>query len=328
MSTTGKQITDEHAASNQMISEHLSSEHTTTKQELQKQEQKAAMRVSTVSIVVNVALSMLKLIAGLVASSGAMVSDAIHSASDVFSTVIVMIGVHISGKQADDEHPYGHERMECVAAIILAVMLALTGVAIGSAGLKNIVSGDYASLTVPGVLALWAAVISIVVKEWMFHYTMHTAKTIKSGALKADAWHHRSDALSSVGALIGIAFARFGFPIMDSVASVVICIFILKAAYDIFKDAVDKMVDRACDAETVEAMKQLIGSIDGVEGVKVVNTRLFGSRIYLDVVIEADGQKTLEEAHDIARNVHDAIEEKFVDVKHCMVHVDPKKTEA
>ena len=326
MSTTGKQITDEHAASNQMISEHLSSENTTTKQELQKQEQKAAMRVSTVSIVVNVALSMLKLIAGLVASSGAMVSDAIHSASDVFSTVIVMIGVHISGKQADEEHPYGHERMECVAAIILAVMLALTGV--GSAGLKNIVSGDYASLTVPGVLALWAAVISIVVKEWMFHYTMHTAKTIKSGALKADAWHHRSDALSSVGALIGIAFARFGFPIMDSVASVVICIFILKAAYDIFKDAVDKMVDHACDAQTVEAMKQLIGSIDGVEGVKVVNTRLFGSRIYLDVVIEADGQKTLEEAHDIARNVHNAIEEKFVDVKHCMVHVDPKKTEA
>ena len=328
MSTTGKQITDEHAASNQMISEHLSSEHTTTKQELQKQEQKAAMRVSTVSIVVNVALSMLKLIAGLVASSGAMVSDAIHSASDVFSTVIVMIGVHISGKQADDEHPYGHERMECVAAIILAVMLALTGVGIGSAGLKNIVSGDYASLTVPGVRALWAAVISIVVKEWMFHYTMHTAKTIKSGALKADAWHHRSDALSSVGALIGIAFARFGFPIMGSVASVVICIFILKAAYDIFKDAVDKMVDHACDAGAVEAMKQLIGSIDGVEGVKVVNTRLFGSRIYLDVVIEADGQKTLEEAHDIARNVHDAIEEKFVDVKHCMVHVDPKKTEA
>ena len=328
MSTTGKPITSEHAASKQTVNEHASGKHTTTKQNLQKQEQKAAMRVSTVSIVVNVVLSLLKLIAGLVASSGAMVSDAIHSASDVFSTVIVMIGVHISGKQADEEHPYGHERMECVAAIILAVMLALTGVGIGSAGIKNIVSGDYANLAVPGALALWAAVISIVVKEWMFHYTIHTAKKIKSGALKADAWHHRSDALSSVGALIGIAFARFGFPIMDSVASVVICVFILKAAYDIFKDAVDKMVDHACDAETVEAMNQLIGSIDGVEGVKVVNTRLFGSRIYLDVVIEADGQKTLEEAHDIARNVHDAIEEKFVDVKHCMVHVDPKKTEA
>ena len=151
---------------------------TTGKQDLQKQEQKDAMRVSTVSIVVNVVLSIVKLIAGLVASSGAMVSDAIHSASDVFSTIIVMIGVHISGKQADEEHPYGHERMECVAAIILAVLLALTGVGIGSTGLKNILSGDYASLAVPGMLALWAAIISIAVKEWMFHYTMHTAKMI------------------------------------------------------------------------------------------------------------------------------------------------------
>lgn len=323
MSTTGKQIT-----SKQTATEYADSRQITSKQDLQKQEQKDAMRVSTVSIVVNVVLSLLKLVAGLVASSGAMVSDAIHSASDVFSTIIVMIGVHISGKQADEEHPYGHERMECVAAIILAVLLALTGVGIGSTGLRNILSGDYAGLAVPGMLALWAAVISIAVKEWMFHYTMHTAKKIRSGALKADAWHHRSDALSSVGALIGIAFARFGFPIMDSVASVVICVFILKAAYDIFKDAVDKMVDHACDTETVDAMKQLISGIDGVEGIRWIKTRLFGSRIYLDVVIEADGQKTLEEAHDIARHVHDAIEQSFVDVKHCMVHVDPKKTVA
>ena len=324
--TTGEQITSKHAASEQKANEHAESRLTTNKQDTQKQEQRDAMRVSTVSIVVNVVLSLLKLIAGLAASSTAMVSDAIHSASDVFSTIIVMIGVHISGKQADEEHPYGHERMECVAAIILAVLLALTGAGIGSNGLNSILSGDYAGLAVPGMPALWAAVISILVKEWMFHYTIHTAKKIRSGALKADAWHHRSDALSSVGALIGIAFARFGFPVMDSVASVVICVFILKAAYDIFKDAVDKMVDHACEAETVDAMKQLISGIDGVEGIHWIKTRLFGSRIYLDVVIEADGQKTLEEAHDIARHVHDAIEQNFVDVKHCMVHVDPKKT--
>lgn len=299
---------------------------TTVKQDIHVQQEKDAMRVSTVSIVVNLVLSVLKLIAGIVASSGAMVSDAIHSASDVFSTVIVMIGVHISGKKADEDHPYGHERMECVAAIILSVLLALTGLGIGSAGLRNIVSGDYANLTVPGMLALWAAVISIVVKEWMFHYTMHTAKRIKSGALKADAWHHRSDALSSVGALIGIAFARFGFPIMDSVASVVICVFILKAAYDIFKDAVDKMVDHSCDVKTMEEMLQLISTVNGVEGIRWMKTRLFGSRIYLDVAIEADGSKTLEEGHDIAKHVHDAIEEHFSDVKHCMVHVDPRRT--
>lgn len=294
------------------------------KQEIQSE--KVAMRVSTISIIVNLALSVLKLIAGIVASSGAMISDAIHSASDVFSTIIVMIGVHISGKKADEEHPYGHERLECVAAIILAVILALTGLGIGSTGIRNIVSGSYADLTVPGMLALWAAVLSIAVKEWMYHFTVHAANKINSGALKADAWHHRSDALSSIGALIGIAFARFGFPIMDSVASVVICVFILKAAYDIFKDAVDKMVDRSCDVKTMEKMLVAIQGTEGVEGIGWMKTRLFGAKVYLDVVIEADGNKTLTEAHDIAQRVHDTIERDFPEVKHCMVHVDPKRT--
>jgi cation diffusion facilitator family transporter len=215
--------------------------------------------------------------------------------------------------------------MECVAAIILAVLLALTGGGIGYTGLKNIISGDYAALAVPGRMALWAAILSIIVKEWMFHYTMHTAKKIRSGALKADAWHHRSDALSSVGALIGIGFARLGFPIMDSVASVVICIFILKAAYDIFKDAVDKMVDHACDADILEEMKQVICQIQGVENIRWMKSRLFGSRIYLDVAIEVEGSKSLEEAHEISSRVHHAIEQNFSDVKHCMVHVDPKE---
>lgn len=286
--------------------------------------EKVAMKVSTISIIVNIALSLLKLAAGIIASSGAMISDAIHSASDVFSTIIVMIGVHISGKKADAEHPYGHERLECVAAIILAVILALTGLGIGSAGIRNIISGDFAHLVVPGMLALWAAVISIVVKEWMYHFTVRAADKINSGALKADAWHHRSDALSSIGALIGILFARFGFPIMDSVASVVICVFILKAAYDIFKDAVDKMVDHSCDVKTMEQMLVVIQKIDGVEGIGWMKTRLFGAKIYLDVVIQADGNKTLTEAHAIAQRVHDAIEKEFPAVKHCMVHVDPK----
>ena len=286
--------------------------------------EKVAMKVSTISIIVNIALSLLKLAAGIIASSGAMISDAIHSASDVFSTIIVMIGVHISGKKADAEHPYGHERLECVAAIILAVILALTGLGIGSAGIRNIISGDFAHLVVPGMLALWAAVISIAVKEWMYHFTVRAADKINSGALKADAWHHRSDALSSIGALIGILFARFGFPIMDSVASVVICVFILKAAYDIFKDAVDKMVDHSCDVKTMEQMLVVIQKIDGVEGIGWMKTRLFGAKIYLDVVIQADGDKTLTEAHAIAQRVHDAIEKEFPAVKHCMVHVDPK----
>ena len=204
--------------------------------------EKVAMKVSTVSIVGNVLLSAFKLLAGVLASSGAMVSDAIHSASDVISTVVVIIGIRLSGKASDKEHPYGHERMECVAALLLAVVLFLTGIGIGYYGIRNILSGNYEELAVPGALALVAAILSIVVKEWMFWYTKIYAKRVNCGALMADAWHHRSDALSSVGSFIGIFGARLGFPVMDSVAGVAICIFIVKAAYDIFKDAIDKMV--------------------------------------------------------------------------------------
>ncbi|MCI8591156.1 MAG: cation transporter [Lachnospiraceae bacterium] len=285
--------------------------------------EKTVMRISTVSIAVNLILSVGKLLAGVLSRSGAMVSDAIHSASDVFSTIIVMVGIHLSEKKADAEHPYGHERMECVAALLLAVVLAMTGGGIGINGVRNIVSGSYADLAVPGRLALVAAVLSIVVKEWMYHYTVRAARKIRSAALKADAWHHRSDALSSVGALIGIAFAQLGYLVMDSAASVVICLFILKAAYDIFRDAVDKMVDHACDPGVTNKMRETIIGTEQVQGIRWMKSRLFGSRIYLDVAIEVAGDMPLSAAHEVAAVVHHRIEQEYPDVKHCMVHVDP-----
>lgn len=284
---------------------------------------KTAMRVSTVSISVNIGLSLLKLTAGIIAKSGAMVSDAVHSASDVFSTIIVMIGVTIAGKHPDKEHPYGHERLECVASILLAVVLALTGLGIGRNGLQNIMAGNYEELAIPGILALAAACISIAVKEWMYWYTRSAAKKINSGALMADAWHHRSDALSSVGAFAGILGARLGFPVLDSVASLVICLFIEKAAYDIFKDAIDKMVDKSCPDETIQEMEKIIMECSGVKAVDELKTRLFGAKIYVEVEIAADPSLTLNVAHEIAESVHDAIEGNFADVKHCTVHVNP-----
>lgn len=285
--------------------------------------EKVAMKVSFVSVATNLALSVFKLIAGIVAHSGAMISDAIHSASDVFSTFVVMVGIKISSKASDKEHPYGHERMECVAAIILATILAITGLGIGySAGL-NIISADYDKLAVPGILALAAAVISIAVKEWMFWYTKFHAKKIDSSALMADAWHHRSDALSSIGALIGIAGARLGFPLMDSIASLVICFFIEKAAYDIFKDAVDKMVDKACDEDMEKKLRDCALAQMGVLGVDLLRTRVFGNKIYVDIEISTNGNETLREAHMIAERVHDSIEQNFSKVKHIMVHVNP-----
>ena len=282
-----------------------------------------AMKVSAVSITVNLALSLLKLLAGLFAKSGAMISDAVHSASDVFSTLVVIVGVKLAGKKPDKEHPYGHERMECVASVILAVVLAATGFGIGMSGIEKITSQDSAELAVPGALALVAAVVSVIVKELMFHYTKRAANKINSGALMADAWHHRSDALSSVGSFAGILGARMGFPVLDPLASVIICVFIEKAAIEIFRDAVDKMIDKACDEEQVEKMRSVILSTEGVLGIDELKTRLFGSKIYVEVEILMDAGKTLVEAHDTAEQVHDAIEEAFPEVKHCMVHVNP-----
>lgn len=285
--------------------------------------EKVAMKVSKVSIIANLALTILKLAAGVIAHSGAMISDAIHSASDVFSTIVVIIGIKISGKASDKDHPYGHERMECVAAIVLATILAATGLGIGYTAVEKIAGGNYANLVVPGMMALVAAILSIVMKEGMYQYTRVYAKKIDSGALMADAWHHRSDALSSVGALIGIAGARMGFPILDPVASVVICFFIEKAAYEIFMDAVDKMVDKACDEEVEAELTECALSQEGVQGVDLLHTRVFGNKIYVDIEIRVDGEMRLRDAHGIAEHVHDAIEKNFPKVKHIMVHVNP-----
>ncbi len=287
-------------------------------------DQKIAMRVSGISIAVNLLLSVGKLLAGIIAHSGAMISDAVHSASDVLSTVIVIIGVRLSGKKSDKEHQYGHERLECVSSILLAGLLLLTGAGIGMSGVEKIIAGRAGEkLVIPGALALAAAVVSIIVKEWMFWYTRAAAKKINSGALMADAWHHRSDSLSSVGSFAGILGARLGYPILDPLASVVICLFIAKAAVDIFRDAVDKMVDHSCDEKTETSMKEEIETVPGVERIDLLKTRLFGSKIYVDIEIAADENLSLEDAHAIAEQVHHTMEEKFQNVKHCMVHVNP-----
>ena len=287
--------------------------------------QRVANQVSIVTIIGNVTLAVLKLLAGILAHSSAMISDAVHSASDVFSTIVVIIGVRLAAKESDKEHPYGHERLECVAAIVLAMILFITGLGIGMEALKNIFSGNYADLQVPGMLALIAALISIIAKEGMYWYTRYYAKMIDSSALMADAWHHRSDAFSSIGALVGIGGARLGFPIMDSLASIVIFGFIVKAAYDIFKDAMDKMVDHSCDEETEQKIYDCVMENENVLGIDLLQTRIFGNKIYVDVEILVDGSYTLQTAHDIAEEVHDRIEKNFLKVKHIMVHVNPKE---
>ena len=265
---------------------------------------KIAMRVSAVSIFSNILLSAFKLFSGIFANSAALISDAVHTISDILSTIVVIIGIKMSDKDADSKHPYGHERFENVAAIILSAMLCVIGIGIGYCGARNIVSGEYYKQAVPGVIALVAASVSIIVKETMYWYTRAAAKKIDSPAVMADAWHHRSDAFSSVGSLAGVIGARFGFPAADFIAGIVISLFVIKAAVSIFLDAVGKMTDKSCDGEIIEQMKSIVLNQEGVIGIDQIKTRLFGNKIYVDVEIRANGEETLSSAHEIA---HQAI---------------------
>ena len=286
-------------------------------------ETKIINRLSTVGIAGNIALVVFKLYAGIAGHSGAMVSDAVHSLSDVFATLVAYIGVRISKKAPDQDHPYGHDRLECVASMILGMILLATGFGIGLNGVKQIAAGHYEQLAVPSAIALAAAVVSIVSKEVMFWYTRYYAKKLNSSAFMADAWHHRSDAFSSIGSLIGIAGAMLGFPVMDSVASVVICLFIVKVAYDISKDALVKMLDTSCGADYEKKLTENILGQKDVLGVDMLRSRMFGNKVYIDLEISVDGDKSLREAHEVAERVHKNVEEQFSDVKHIMIHVNP-----
>lgn len=288
-------------------------------------EEKIAMRVSRNSIAANFLLSAAKLAAGLAGHSGAMVSDAIHSASDVLSTIVVMVGVKVSSRESDKNHQYGHERLESVAALILAVVLAATGFGIGYNGLRTIIAGtEGGRFTVPTLLPLAAAVVSILVKEGMYWYTIRAAAAIRSDALRADAWHHRSDALSSVGSLAGIVGGMVGYPRADALAAVVLSAVVLFVAVGIARDSLRRLVDRAADPELTAELRKAAASVPGVLSVDVFRTRLFGERVDADVEIGVRADLPLRESHEIAEQVRAAVC-AFEPVKECTVHVNPKE---
>lgn len=288
-------------------------------------ENQIVKKLSIVGILGNILLAGFKLFAGLLGRSGAMISDAVHSLSDVFATFVAFFGVLLARQPEDEEHPYGHERLECVAALILGLILAGTGIGIGYSGIHKLISRE--ELSVPTILPLIAALVSIAAKEGMFWYTMFYAKKMDSSAFKADAWHHRSDALSSVGSFIGIGLAKLGFPIMDPVASLIICLFILKVAFDISKDALDRMLDTSCGEAFEEDLRSFIEGQPGVEHVDLLHTRKFGNKIYIDLEIAAQRDISLIKAHEIAENVHASVEETYPNVKHIMIHVNPSDEE-
>lgn len=289
-------------------------------------DKKILNRVCIFTIIGNMILTAFKMFAGFYGSSSAMISDSIHSLSDVLTTVIAWAAIVLSTKKADKSHPYGHERIECVASLMLGGVLLFVAISIGYSSVVKIIDGSYKNLPIPTMIALIASIVSIVSKEIMYHYTKYCAKKINSSALMADAWHHRSDSFSSIGALIGIGGAILGFPVMDTLASIVICLCILKVAYDIIKDALKKMLDSSCSEEYEKEITDFVCSYDEVLSLDLLKTRMFGNKVYIDLEIGVDGNLTLKKAHDIADKVHDGVEENFKNVKHIMIHINPKIT--
>jgi len=278
-------------------------------------------RVVARTILINVALTIFKLAAGILGRSAAMISDGVESAADMFTSTFVLLGFRMARKSADEGHPYGHEKIEGVVSIFMALVLVAVALMIGSGAVHSLL--DPGQLAIPGAIALIAAAVTVAVKEWMYHYTLRAGRRIKSSALEADAWHHRSDGFSSIGTFVCIGGAMLGLRILDPLAALVICLLILKVAVDLTKNGLNQLVDSAAPPEVVQQIKELIAAQTDIIRVDDLKTRRAGNKLYVDVEIAVEQSLSLVEAHNIAEMLHDKIESCNSDIKHCMVHVNP-----
>lgn len=281
-----------------------------------------AQKTFFITFLVNAALMLFKLFAGIFGRSGAMISDAIHTLTDLGTTVIAMLGVKFASKDSDESHPYGHEKIESLAGLLLAVVLLIAAFSIGKAGIFELFAGK-SQATVPGVIALFAAAASVLTQGAMFWYAYKTSKRLDSAALLADSYHHLSDALSSVGTFIGIGLARFGVWFADAAASLLICALIVYASYVIAKNCINQLIDAAPPQEENEQIKAAVLSVEGVLCIDAFRCRMHGNRLYVDIEIAVDKCETFASAHQICENVHEALETAFVKILHCTVHANP-----
>lgn len=291
------------------------------------EETKIAQRISLQGMGINLLLFVAKGIAGLLVNSVSLLSDAIHSLTDIVSTLIVLIGLKISSKPADEGHPYGHDRIECIIALLLGIMLFGIGCIISWKGICSfkapVAYHSYGALL--SFAAMGSAVASIVAKEWMYRFTMRCAREIDSPSMAADAWHHRSDAISSIGSLVGVCGIYFGYPIIDVIACFVISAFIFKAAFEICRDACRRTVDTAGDNAVVSLIRESILQNPEVLSVDSIKTRLFGSKLYADVEVTLDRELSFQKSHEIAHAIHDVVDASSEMVKDCMIHVNPSE---
>ncbi|MCL2848408.1 MAG: cation diffusion facilitator family transporter [Firmicutes bacterium] len=281
---------------------------------------KKLRKVTRVTLVSNIFLAIAKVVIGVISGSTALVTDAVHTFVDGFTTIGVMIGLKFSKNDADKEHQYGHQRVESIVSLLISVVLLVVAGLLGWEGISSIIAREQIEPSIPAVIVI---AMSILLKGIMFKYAKGTAVKLDSSALLGDALHIKADVLSSIAALIGVLGAFFGFYILDPIGALIVCLFILKAAYDIFVMAVNQLMDKAADDETVENIRNLALSADGVINIDLLKTRLSNNIIFVEMEILVNSEISVAEGHKIAENVHNLIEENIKNIGHCMVHVNP-----
>ncbi|MGM0444113.1 MAG: cation diffusion facilitator family transporter [Fibrobacterota bacterium] len=281
---------------------------------------KSINRIIGISIAANGGLSFLKVLVGMLGRSAALVADGVHSISDISTSIIALAGIRMGEKESDRSHQYGHEKIEAVVTKIIAVILFVTAVFIAWSGIEAVRNGGREA---PSLLTAGAALISIVVKEWLYRSTRKTAEEVRSSALLADAWHHRTDAFSSVASFAGILGARLGYPLLDPLMAVFIGLFVMKVAVEIYIQSVRELIDTAADDTLMQGVRKYIEESPDVLRLDVLRSRMHGQRVYVDIEIALDGSLSLRDAHGIAEKIHRSLEEKYPRIKHCMIHVNP-----
>ena len=286
-------------------------------------------QVTLVGGVVNVVLLLFKFVAGIVGHSAAMVADAVHSLSDFVTDVIVLVFVHISGKPKDKSHDYGHGKYETLAMTLIGVALLIVAIGIIYHGAMKIVAWmNGEQLEAPGTLALWAALLSVLLKEGVYQYSMVKARQLNSQVVEANAWHHRSDALSSVGTAIGIGGAIFlgqRWTVLDPIASLVVGAFIVKVAVDLLHRGIDDLMEHSLPEDVEEEILRIVGELKGVVDPHDLRTRKIGNHYAIELHILMDGDITLREAHNKASEVEDLLRARYGEHTHVAVHVEPKE---
>jgi len=280
-----------------------------------------------IGIIVNLLLSILKAVGGVLSGSRALLADALHSASDVLSSFVILFGVKIANKPPDEEHPYGHGKAENIASIIVAILLIVVGIEISISSIKVF----YGIVPpAPSILALFILLISIGVKEGLYHYKSRLGKKLNSTALIADAWHHRSDSLSSVAALIGVGLSMLGeklhlsyFIYGDAVAGIVVSIIVMKVGYDLIKASATVILEKVLSKEEIQHYKETVFKIDRVKRIDQLFARTHGSYIIIDIKISVDQHITVKEGHDIAREVKTILMDSHVEIEDVLVHINP-----